>query len=1078
VEFRFRSALPRVDGRRWLAGLLVAGLVGLPQPALAVAAEVGSVTSAQADLSSALAQDGTFTGNDDVNGVVDLTQWALVSNITRGDAPRFQRSSQPAPASGANLWSGVGEYGANGALNGGVSALVVIGSDLYVGGSFTNAGAVPAADHVARWNGTSWAALGSNGAGNGALNSEVEAMAVVGGELYVGGWFTDAAGLPEADHVARWNGTAWSALGSNGAGNGALNARVHAISAAPDGLLVGGNFTNAGGRAEADHIAHWNGTAWGPLGSNGAGNGALSDSVRAIAVAGADIYAGGLFTNAAGVPQADGVARWNGSAWSALGASPAGTNGALLGDVHALVARDGELYVGGSFENAAGLAQADFVARWNGTGWFALGSNGAGGALNGGVGALVFVGTDLYVGGGFTFAGGIAGAHHLARWSGGSWYGVGVTTPHDALNGGVRAIAPSGTSIYIGGHFTDVDDRRPSDYVARWNGSIWSGLGTDGGEDGAVKGDVYAVAVLGGSVYVGGSFGATAGLGRASWIARWDGSRWSALGSNGPNPSLNGSVHSLAVIGSDLYVGGSFTNAGGVAAGDYVARWDGTSWHALGSNGAGDGPLNGTVSSLAASGTTLIVGGGFTNAAGISAADYLARWSGSSWSGLGSNGSGNGALNSSVDAIATDGANVFAGGGFTDVAGVATADHVARWNGTSWSALGSNGAGNGAIGSPGAVVYALAASGSDLYVGGYFENVASLPTADYVARWNGTSWSALGSNGAGDGALKQGPSQAVHALVVSGSEVYVGGWFRDAAGIATADHLVRWNGTSWSAVDGWLHDNGSNPSQAVAALISAGNDMYVGGNFTNAAGVPQADYVARWGGLKPGSVDTSAPVVQAPTQVLIAPQSLGSTVRVRLSWPAAADPSGIARYDLQMSRNAGSWGAVALSPATTTAVDVSLMPGSSYRFRLRARDGAGNIGAWATTTNRTVLLRQELHSSIAFSGSWKRVALAGASGGYVRRSVVANSSATWMFSGSGAAVVSTLGPNRGVAEIWLDGSKVATVDLYAPSRRAAQLVWSGSFQPGSHRLQVRGTGTKAPASTGVRVDVDAFLSYP
>ena len=73
----------------------------------------------------------------------------------------------------------------------------------------------------------------------------------------------------------------------------------------------------------------------------------------------------------------------------------------------------------------------------------------------------------------------------------------------------------------------------------------------------------------------------------ADYIAKWDGSSWAALGSG-----LNGSVHALTVFddggGPALYAGGSFTSAGGVAA-SRIAKWDGSSWAALGS-GMGGGP--------------------------------------------------------------------------------------------------------------------------------------------------------------------------------------------------------------------------------------------------------------------------------------------------------------------------------------------------------------------------------------------------------------------------------------------------------------------------------------------------------
>ena len=49
-------------------------------------------------------------------------------------------------------------------------------------------------------------------------------------------------------------------------------------------------------------------------------------------------------------------------------------------------------------------------------------------------------------------------------------------------------------------------------------------------------------------------------------------------------------------------------------------------------------------------------------------------------------------------------------------------------------------------------VYALALAGDNLYVGGKFKDAADLTTADYVAMWNGSAWSALGGASTGDGA--------------------------------------------------------------------------------------------------------------------------------------------------------------------------------------------------------------------------------------------------------------------------------------------------------------------------------------
>jgi hypothetical protein len=121
-------------------------------------------------------------------------------------------------------------------------------------------------------------------------------------------------------------------------------------------------------------------------------------------------------------------------------------------------------------------------------------------------------------------------------------------------------------------------------------------------------------------VYAGGGF-TTAGGNAANYIAEWNGSSWSALGS-GMSPDYS-TVYALAVSGGTLYVGGSFTTAGGVAATN-IAQWDGSTWSPLGSGMGGSYP---SVSALAVSGSTLYAGGDFktagTNVSAYAAMAYL-----------------------------------------------------------------------------------------------------------------------------------------------------------------------------------------------------------------------------------------------------------------------------------------------------------------------------------------------------------------------------------------------------------------------------------------------------------------------
>lgn len=126
-------------------------------------------------------------------------------------------------------------------------------------------------------------------------------------------------------------------------------------------------------------------------------------------------------------------------------------------------------------------------------------------------------------------------------------------------NGAVNALALIGTDLYAGGSFASTMSGINAKYIAKWNGSAWSAIGS-----GAPYG-VYSLAVGGSDLYVGG-YSAT-GLG---YIGKWNGSAWSTFGS-----CTNSKINSLAVLGADLYAGGGFTTAGGSSI-SYLAKLNDT----------------------------------------------------------------------------------------------------------------------------------------------------------------------------------------------------------------------------------------------------------------------------------------------------------------------------------------------------------------------------------------------------------------------------------------------------------------------------------------------------------------------
>jgi alpha-tubulin suppressor-like RCC1 family protein len=227
-------------------------------------------------------------------------------------------------------------------------------------------------------------------------------------------------------------------------------------------------------------------------------------------------------------------------------------------------------------------------------------------------------------------------------------------------------------------------------------------------------------------------------------------------------------------------------------------------------------------------------------------------------------------------------------------------------------------------------------------------------------------------------------------------------------------------------------------------------------------------------------VDTVAPTTTIPTAAFTAGTVLGTTVPVTLAW-TGTDParsSGISSYGLQKQTGAGSFTAITLSPVNATSKAIAFTPGTGYGFRVRATDGAGNTGAFSTTGQTHVAVTQQTALAIVFAGTWSNVSSGSASGGSYKQASAAGASATYSFFGpQSVAWVAATGPDRGKADVYLDGAKITTVDLYSATLGYRKLVFArGALTVANHKLKIVATGTKNAASTSARVDVDAFVS--
>jgi len=314
---------------------------------------------------------------------------------------------------------------------------------VYVGGNFTGMDAVAGRDYVARYDraaGT-WETVGGAGDFNSIVYKLIEGP---DGTIYAGGQFTNVAGGGNADYLVQWTGAAWSAVGIPVAGTAAIT-YVHDLAFDSQGILyIGGDFDDWANIAAADGFVSWTGAAYAAVGApaiTGVGN-----LCMAIAIDSQDnIYIGGTFANLGGDADADNLGVWDGTAWSSVGGVQPN---AVVRDL-AITDQD-LLYICGNFTDLAGIAEADYIAQYDGNAYAALSS---------GVNNLVYVvhitpDGNLLLSGNFTTAGGISTTDRVAGWNGSTFYHIdgafAAGVPQAIETGPVDPVLASNYDLWMG----------------------------------------------------------------------------------------------------------------------------------------------------------------------------------------------------------------------------------------------------------------------------------------------------------------------------------------------------------------------------------------------------------------------------------------------------------------------------------------------------------------------------------------------------------------------------------------------------------------------------------------------------
>jgi trimeric autotransporter adhesin len=462
------------------------------------------------------------------------------------------------------------------------------------GAAWTNVGTLPYANSIVSFQGQLMAATYSNGSSPAVWRWQGQSWEPIGaglaqmfqgygvhtllehrGELFAAGDFTVAPFQANAAGacVARWTDGTWVAVGAPPVSSG------YVLASAGDDLVFSGD----------SRVWAWDGATWRSLNSpipmlNRRILAASFDNERPVVC--------GDFSECLG-DAASGVAAWNGSDWTPLGAGVnmgLGTGNSYPVYISATM-HEGELIVSGSMSRVRGQC-AGPVLRLTPEGWRPLGQLPlTWAAVEPCGGRLVGYGYDT------------TSYRFFYEWRAGAWS---LLTPAPEV-GGVHSRAcfegqPVVTMSAYGGFS-----------IRRWTGSTWT----------IIESPSFAprsVAVIDDVLY---ALGWTSGAqGNAGYIAAYDGSGWNQLGSPLAFACTTVAAHNERLV----CAGNGFSNPSGAV----VAEFDGSEWRALGTDPWTSSPYNPSVGSLLSTPRGLVASGQFSAIGGLST-NSLARWDGVRW---------------------------------------------------------------------------------------------------------------------------------------------------------------------------------------------------------------------------------------------------------------------------------------------------------------------------------------------------------------------------------------------------------------------------------------------------------------
>lgn len=361
--------------------------------------------------------------------------------------------------------------------------------------------------------------------------------------------------------------------------------------------------------------------------------------------------------------------------------------------------------------------------------------------------------------------------------------------------------------------------------------------------------------VFNGELYVDGgsqlSASSIGGIAAPSGIAKWNGTNWAAVG----NQNLNMSIFCMAIFNNELYIAGNYGSGG-----SGIKKWDGTNFVSIGSNFTGG--TNPSINTMVVYNNSLYVAGRFTTI-GSSSVNGIARWNGTNWEALTSG--------TVVYAMSNQSRGIAAMCVYNNELYVTCDEQtglkdnntgfdngIAKWNGTTWSSLGS--------GQSSAAIHAMTVYNNELYMvqaGGYGVIDGNQVYGGQLVKWDGTTWSIFGSS-------TDRIDGTVSSITEYNSELYFTGeiWGFYTNGSTTNSDIIKWNGTSWTVFSennyGYPQPVGSLQNPRIQTSIVYNDYLILGGAFKGNTG-PLADTTDFMGINKYNRLIALKPPTSAPT---------------------------------------------------------------------------------------------------------------------------------------------------------------------------------------------------------------------